>query len=65
MKFIEINGMILDYDKYRKEVLLLKRFLELWINELLERNGFENGYHKELDLEFKIGIKKRSKNKFV
>jgi virulence-associated protein VapD len=69
MKFITINGRILDYSQYLEEVSLLKKWIYSDLSEYLEKMGFEKkgsvSYNKKLDLEIKIAAKKRHKNKFV
>jgi hypothetical protein len=69
MKFITINGRILDYSQYSEEVLLLKKWIDADLSEYFEKLGFERKgsvfYNRKLDLEIKVAVKKRSKNRFV
>lgn len=70
--FIMVNGSVLDYDDYCKNIILLKHYLQLKVDEALVREGFipEPGkpfswYLKEKDLEAKLVIRKRHMSVFV
>ncbi len=71
--FIEINGRILDLEKYNEEVALVKKLLFIDSKELFEKFGFEQQneqqrkkfYNKNLDLEINFGIKKRKQKRVV
>ncbi|MBN1792664.1 hypothetical protein JW826_03190 [Candidatus Woesearchaeota archaeon] len=77
--FIKIHNTILDHSEYMKSVLLLKRYAEKKIIELLTEEGFEpksienptyheamlNLYNKEKDLEIRIEIRKKTPEAFV
>jgi hypothetical protein len=69
MKFISINGRILDYSRYSEEVSLLKKWIFADLSEYFEKLGFEKEkgayYNKRLDVGIKITAKKRSAKKFV
>ncbi len=77
-RFIEINGIMLDYEQYREEAMLLKEYIKSGMKEYLENFEFEfvsktckkrravlKFYNKRLDLEIKIDFKKKSNVKFV
>jgi hypothetical protein len=69
MKFISINGRVLDYSQYLEEVRLLKKWINADLAEYLEKMGFEKKssgyYNRKLDLLAKVKIAKRSAGKFV
>ncbi len=70
--FILVNGSVLDYDEYGRNIILLKHYLRLRVDESLVKEGFipEPGkpfswYLKEKDLEAKLVIRKRHKLAFL
>lgn len=67
--FIEINGRILDSEKYNEEVRLIKKLLFIDTKELFEKFGFEQKgkkfYNKNLDLEIDVSIKKKTAEKIA
>ncbi len=69
MKFIQINGRILDYGQYRKNCNELQRLLVEDIASVARMYGFElideELYNEAYDLELTIVIKKKSPSKFV
>lgn len=79
MKFIQVNKQILDYDKFRKSVSLLKLYLKAGLKELMIKQGFElveeaseqydmlflEFYNKEKDLTLTVNCFKQGREKFV
>jgi hypothetical protein len=69
MKFITINGRILDYSRYLAEIKLLKKWINADLDEYFGKMGFEKKgggyYNKKLDLEVKAVVKKRHLCRFV
>ena len=77
--FIQLNGSILDYSEYSKNVILLKNYLKHKIIELLLEEGFKleleknpqyhslelRFYHKEKDLQLAFSVKKKGKELWV
>ena len=70
--FIMINRSVLDYDEYCRNIILLKHYLRLRVDESLVKEGFipEPGkpfswYNAEKDLEAKLVIRKRHRPVFV
>lgn len=70
--FLLVNGSVLDYDEYCRNIILLKHYLRLRVDESLVKEGFipEPGkpfswYLKEKDLEAKLVIRKKNKCVFV
>ena len=77
--FISIQGTILDYNEYVKEIILLKNYLKNKIREFLFKEDFvleKNNnhtyhqtklsfYNKEKGIEVEINIKKKNKEVFV
>lgn len=69
MKFISINGRILDYSKYLEEVTLLKKWIDADLSEYFEKLGFERKagdyYNRKLDLEIQVILKKKHRTVFA
>ncbi len=69
MKFVTINGRILDYSRYSEELRLTKKLIYGDVSEYLKKLGFERKgsvfYNRKLDLEIKLVAKKRSPAEFV
>ena len=76
--FIEINGIIFDFEDYKEEVRLLKEYTKLDMTEYFSKFDFvilkeklDYGkmelrfYNKRLDLEVKIKFAKKGKTRFV
>lgn len=76
--FIEINGIIFDFEDYKEEVRLLKEYTKLDMGEYFSKFDFvilkeklDYGkmglrfYNKRLDLEVKVKFAKKGKARFV
>jgi hypothetical protein len=78
-EFININDSILDYEKYIKDVMLLKAYLKKTLAEAAIMNGFEVMknenprycettlilFNKKKDLELELTINKKTEEKFT
>lgn len=78
MRFIEFNNRILDFSRYRDEVLTLRRIFLIDLKQYFRSFGFELKrkklssyagaelllYNKNTDIEVRITIKKKLREKF-
>lgn len=69
MKFVKINGKILDYDIYIREALLIKNHLIISLHDVFKEHGFtgrKNCFvNKDLNLQVKIKFERISLEEFV
>ena len=73
MKFINVNGRILDYDFYKEEVNLMNKIIAADVKDYLGKLGFKERkrrnklvfYNHSLDLEIILVVNKKTAEKFV
>ena len=69
MRFIKVDGVYYDYEKYRKTILDVENALLDEIELIAARFGFKKiksyFYNKELDVVLEISAKTRSQLEFV
>ena len=69
MKFVKINGRILDYDEYIREALLIKNHLIISLHDVFKEHGFvgrKNCFvNKDLNIKICIRFEKVTSEMFV
>ncbi len=77
-EFIEVNGIIFDFEEYKEEVRLLKEYTKIDMKEYFGKFDFclikektKSGlmelrfYNKRMDLEVKVEFLRKGRGKFV
>jgi len=77
-EFVKVNNKILDIQKYKRDMILIKNHIKHRLKEEFALHGFQPDsgraypggmelafYNKELDLEIKLKIKKKNRWVFV